>query len=180
MLLEDTRDAVTPPWRGPGCVRRDGTPLSGRTRGRAGKSVRIEAPSRVEMVEAVDLLVGQLAAAAGSESDFAQDVQLATHEAVINAIVHGNRLDEARRVVVVLSIDAGSIEIRVRDEGQGFDPSRVPDPRAPENLCRTSGRGLFLMRRLMDEVAIRRRARGGTEVRMLKRRAPKPKARGQE
>lgn len=179
MLLEDTREAMTA-WSGTGCIPRESPPLDRRTPSRARKSVRLEAPSRIEMLEAVDLLVGQLAAAAGFEPGSAQDVQLAAHEAVINAIVHGNRLDEARRVVVVLSIDAGSIEIRVRDEGEGFDPTRVPDPCAPENLCRTSGRGLFLMRRLMDEVAIRRRARGGTEVRMLKRRAPKPKARGQE
>lgn len=178
MVLEDTREPVTPAWRGPGCVQRDGTPLDGRTPGRARKSVRLEAPSRIEIVEAVDALVGRLAAAAGSEPDFAQDVQLATHEAVINAIVHGNHLDETRRATVLLSLLPTAIEIRVRDEGDGFDPARVPDPCAAENVCRNSGRGLLLMRMLMDEVTVRRLRRGGTEVKMLKRLPPKQEAQG--
>ena len=176
MLTEDTCEAVTPPWRGSGCVGRGGTPLDGRTPGRARKSVRLEAPSRIEMVEAADLLVGQLAAAAGFEPDSAQDVQLAVHEAMINAIVHGNHRDEARRVSVVLSLLPTAVEIRVRDEGEGFDPARVPDPCAAENVCRNSGRGLMLMRMLMDEVTVRRLRRGGTEIEMLKRLPPKRKS----
>lgn len=177
MLIEDTREAVTA-WSGTGCLPREGSPLDRRASRAAGKSVRLEAPSRIEMVEAAGLLVGELAAAAGFDDDSAHDIQLAAHEALINAIVHGNRLDEARRVTMVLSLHPAGLEIRVRDEGQGFDPTRVPDPCAAENVCRTSGRGLFFMRSLMDEVTFRRRARGGTEVRMLKRLAPR--ARGQE
>ena len=67
-------------------------------------------------------------------------------------------------------MDGGTLEIRVRDEGPGFDPSRVPDPLAPENLCKSSGRGILLMRSLMDSVTFRR-ARGGMEVTMRKRHA---------
>jgi serine/threonine-protein kinase RsbW len=61
--------------------------------------------------------------------------------------------------------------ILVRDQGEGFDPESVADPLAPENLLKSSGRGLFLIRSFMDDVALRRAPEGGMEVRMVKRRA---------
>ncbi len=59
---------------------------------------------------------------------------------------HGNGLDETRRVTLEIDLDRHCLDISVRDEGQGFDPSRLPDPFAPENLCRTSGRWVLLMK----------------------------------
>jgi serine/threonine-protein kinase RsbW len=61
------------------------------------------------------------------------------------------------------------LAIRVRDEGRGFDPEELPDPLAPENLLRSSGRGIFLIRNFMDEVIVRRASEGGMEVIMVKR-----------
>jgi serine/threonine-protein kinase RsbW len=84
--------------------------------------------------------------------------------------VSGNRGDEARRVTRELDVDGDGLEIRVRDQGPGFDPSRVPDPLALENLCRSSGRGILLMKALMDAVTFCRPRGGGMEVRMRKSR----------
>ena len=67
---------------------------------------------------------------------------------------------------VELAARAGGLDVRVRDEGPGFDPTRVPDPLAPENLSKSGGRGIFLMRMLMDEVAFRCLPDGGMEVTM--------------
>jgi len=64
------------------------------------------------------------------------------------------------------------IQIRVRDEGPGFDPSTLPDPLAPENLLKASGRGIFLIRSFMDEMVLKRAPEGGMEVVMIKRASP--------
>jgi serine/threonine-protein kinase RsbW len=125
-------------------------------------------PSRLEMLEKADELVCQLAEAAGFDEDSRLDIRTAAHESLINAMVHGNRTDEARRVTLEVGLDSCSLEMRVRDEGQGFDPSLIPNPLAPENLCRPSGRGLLLMRALMDAVTFRRPPSGGMEVTMRK------------
>ena len=132
-------------------------------------TVELDTPSSIGMLEAAGELVGHLAATAGFDLDSSQAIQVALHEALVNAIVHGNDEDETRRVNVELAARADGLAVRVRDEGRGFDPSRVPDPLAPESLCKPSGRGIFLMRMLMDEVAFRQLANGGMEVTMRKR-----------
>lgn len=74
-------------------------------------------------------------------------------EALSNAILYGNGSDPSKRVRVELDVCSGAITARVTDEGEGFDPAAVPDPTTPQNLTRTGGRGLFLMRQLLDEVS---------------------------
>jgi serine/threonine-protein kinase RsbW len=91
--------------------------------------------------------------------------KLALEEAVINAIKHGNELDDTKRVTVSFSIDDDRAAISVGDEGEGFDPNTVPDPTLDENLIATSGRGLALIRAYMDEV---RYNDTGTEITMIK------------
>jgi serine/threonine-protein kinase RsbW len=132
-------------------------------------TVRLDIPSRIQLLDAADALVGEVAKSAGFDEDSRQDIQVAVRESLVNAIVHGNRGDEARRVTLELALHPGGLEIEVRDEGQGFDPSCVPDPRALENLSRSSGRGILLMKTLMDDVTFTHSASGGTEVTMLKR-----------
>lgn len=79
-------------------------------------------------------------------------IKLSVHEALTNAVKHGNRLDPSRKVSVVYRILPHYFEIVITDEGQGFDPRQVPDCRAPENLERPCGRGLLLMQHYMTEV----------------------------
>jgi len=80
------------------------------------------------------------------------DIRLCVEEAVRNAIVHGNRLNKTRRVKIAYRIEKGRIYIEVEDEGAGFDPRRVPDPTGDDNIFRESGRGICLIRNLMDKV----------------------------
>jgi len=94
---------------------------------------------------------------------------MAVRESVTNAMVHGNQEDESKSVEVVFNCHDNELEIEVRDQGEGFDPANVPDPTNAENLLKTSGRGIFLMRTFMDEIEWRNRPEGGTAVRMTKR-----------
>jgi serine/threonine-protein kinase RsbW len=92
-------------------------------------------------------------------------IKLALEEALVNAIKHGNHYDRARKVRIAYRLLPDRFEVQITDEGQGFDPSGVPDPTAPENLERPGGRGLMLMRRFMTEVAFNER---GNSVAMCK------------
>ena len=74
-------------------------------------------------------------------------------EALSNAMLYGNSHDPAKRVLVEVAFQGERLEARVTDQGAGFDPSEVPDPTSPENLTKPCGRGLFLMRQLLDEVS---------------------------
>ena len=102
-------------------------------------------------------------------------VGVAIRECVINAIKHGNHHDLSKRVFVefaTLLNGVPQITIRVRDQGEGFDPDTIADPLAPENLLKGSGRGIFLIRNFMDEVELQRAPEGGMEVLMVKRVQP--------
>ena len=95
------------------------------------------------------------------------DIEMALIEALENAVVHGNCEDPHKRVYVKCRCTAkGEVSITVQDEGQGFDTGTLPDPTAPENRLRTSGRGIYLMKTLMDEV---RFEKGGAVVHMCKK-----------
>ncbi len=83
------------------------------------------------------------------------DIAIALSEAVNNAIVHGNRMDPDKKVIIRLYICSRYLRISVTDEGDGFTPSDIPDPRADENLLKASGRGLLIMRHLMDRVTFK-------------------------
>lgn len=92
-------------------------------------------------------------------------VKLALEEALVNAIKHGNQFDHNKKVHIAYNIRPELFEVRIRDEGTGFDPTEVPDPTAAENLERPCGRGLMLMRYYMNEVSF---GPGGNTVFMIK------------
>lgn len=99
--------------------------------------------------------------------NLAQDFEIVLFEALANAIEHGNRYEENRLVFMrAYGAPGWGVSIVIRDEGEGFSPEKVPDPRDPEHLLREHGRGLFLMHQLMDRVEFRR---GGREVLLIKR-----------
>jgi serine/threonine-protein kinase RsbW len=100
-------------------------------------------------------------------------MEVAVRESVINAIKHGNRHDRAKHVTVEFTTRPApspeELVIVVQDQGDGFDPESIADPLAPENLLKSSGRGIFFMRSFMDDVQLARLPEGGMEVRMVKR-----------
>jgi len=127
-------------------------------------------PSSLEAINAAAEAAAQFVRRAGLGEDAAYGVDMAVREAVTNAVLHGNRRDESKAVEVSFKSSPGGIEITVRDQGAGFDPETVPDPTDPQNLLKTSGRGLLFMRTFMDELRWSRHPAGGTVVRMTKKR----------
>jgi serine/threonine-protein kinase RsbW len=98
-----------------------------------------------------------------------KDLRVAIDEAIANAVIHGNANKPRKQIKVRCYLhDHGTLEIRVKDEGPGFDANRIPDPTRHENLLSTHGRGIFLIRQYMDRVTFNRR---GNEIRMWKRRS---------
>ena len=133
-------------------------------------SVKLVLPSDVKLIDLVHAASEKMAEFAGFDADEALNVGLALREAVINAIIHGNRRDRALKVHVTLSSSGREFRASVRDQGQGFDPDAGPDPTAEENLLNTSGRGLLLIRAFVDDVKFRHQKGRGTEITMTKRR----------
>ena len=142
--------------------------MSGSRQSLESNQIRLEMTSRIEMLQTADVLVSHLARVAGFDDNAVDDIRVALDESVVNAILHGNRLDATKRVTLEVALLPGSLELRIQDEGGGFDPASVPDPLAPENMLRTGGRGILLMRSLMDEVRFSRSAKGGTELTLVK------------
>ena len=124
--------------------------------------------SRLESADMAEMLLSEFSDQAGCTEQQLNEIALAVRESVINAVLHGNRSQLRKKVYVEAELRGMGVHISVRDEGRGFDPRSVPDPRKPENLLRESGRGLLMMHSLMDRVAIRRAASRGMEVRMTK------------
>src|SRR5919109_1061234 len=137
-----------------------------------GNSVRLDFRSAFDMLDFVQLVSDHIGRMAGLDDDSLHWVGVAVRESVINAIKHGNANDEQKRVFVEFTpfdSEGRGIAIRVRDQGPGFDPETLPDPLAPENMLKSSGRGIFLIRNFMDEMRLQRAPEGGMEMVMVKR-----------
>jgi len=139
-----------------------------------GQSVQLEFTSAFEMLDFVQLVTEYMGRSVGLDDDARHWVSVAIRESVINAIKHGNRNDSSKHVHVALETpqDNSALTIRVRDEGEGFEPEEVADPLAPENLLKSSGRGIFLIRNFMEDVQLRKAPQGGMEISMTKRAQP--------
>jgi serine/threonine-protein kinase RsbW len=135
--------------------------------------VRLEFTSAFEMLDFVQVVSDHIGRSMGLDEEAVHWVGVALRESVINAIKHGNRNDASKRVFVEFATasppDPPGLSIRVRDQGEGFDPEELADPLAPENLLKSSGRGIFLIRSFMDDVTLQRAPEGGMEIRMTKR-----------
>jgi serine/threonine-protein kinase RsbW len=138
--------------------------------------VRLEFTSAFEMLDFVQVVSDHLARGVGLDEDSLHWVSVAIRESVINAIKHGNRSDTNKHVFVefetATKADVPELAIRVRDQGEGFDPDDIADCLDPENILKSSGRGIFLIRNFMDDVQLKRAPEGGMEVRMVKRAHP--------
>jgi serine/threonine-protein kinase RsbW len=138
-----------------------------------GGTVRLQIHSNFELLDFVQVVSDRMGQLAGQDEDAVHWIGVAVRESVINAIKHGNREDYGKIVtvefVVAPSKDPSELVVRVLDQGEGFDPEEVADPLAPENILKSSGRGIFFMRNFMDDVTLKRAAEGGMEVRMVKK-----------
>jgi serine/threonine-protein kinase RsbW len=145
----------------------ESSPVSMPNRGR--RSFRLS--STMESVGKVEAAADELATDAGLDEDQRFHIVMAVREAAINAVLHGNEYDPARQIEVSLENTGADLVFVIADQGHGFDPDRLPDPLAAENLLRGTGRGIFLIRSLMDEVHFRQ-LHPGTELTLIKHLAP--------
>jgi serine/threonine-protein kinase RsbW len=138
-----------------------------------GGTVRLQIHSNFEMLDFVQVVSDRMGQLAGLDEDAVHWIGVAVRESVINAIKHGNREDYRKLVTVEFAMaptaQPNELVVRVLDQGEGFDPEQIADPLAPENILKSSGRGIFFMRNFMDDVTLRRAAEGGMEVRMVKK-----------
>ena len=132
------------------------------------------------MVDFVQVVSDHMARSIGLDEDSMHWVSVSIRESVINAIKHGNRNDAGKHVFVEFETstpsEAPELTISVRDQGEGFDPELIANPLDPENLLKSSGRGIFLIRNFMDDVQLQRTPQGGMEIRMVKRPPPTDQA----
>ena len=133
------------------------------------QTTRLVLPSHIEAVADAAAAAADFARHCGLADEAAFGIDMAVREAITNAIVHGNKEDDTKTVEVTFNCGSRVVEIEVTDQGEGFDPVNIPDPTAPENILKTSGRGNFLMRNFMDDVSWLPRPNGGTTVRLVKR-----------
>jgi serine/threonine-protein kinase RsbW len=133
-------------------------------------TVRLEFGSAFDMLDFVQVVSDYVGRLTGLDEDQLYEVSVAVRESVVNAIKHGNQNDQSKRVIVEFSVEPRDhMIVRVEDQGTGFDPEDIPDPLAPENIMKGSGRGILFMRNYMDDVTLSRASEGGMEVRMMKK-----------
>jgi len=131
-------------------------------------SVKLVIPSEIRLIDLVHVASEKLAEVLGFDPDDALNVGLAVREAVINAILHGNKKNPELNVTISMAAEGGRLVTKVADQGNGFERDRTPDPTDRDNLLRNSGRGLLLMEAFVDSVKFRTLRGGGTQVTMVK------------
>ena len=138
-----------------------------------GGLVRLQIPSLFDMVDLVQVLSDRMGQLAAFDEDSVHWIGVAVRESVINAIKHGNREHPEKTVTIEFAftpVDSPTeLVVSVIDQGEGFEAQEVADPLAPENILKSSGRGIFFMRSFMDDVQLHRGPEGGMEVRMMKK-----------
>jgi len=123
--------------------------------------VRLVIPSEPKRIAEADDFVEKSLRDHGVQESLVSDLAIATTELINNAIIHGNRKDASKTVTLSLQFTSKDVTIRVQDQGNGFEPERVPDPLAEENLLKEVGRGIFIVRSLMDDLEFERAPEGG-------------------
>ena len=131
------------------------------------KRFNLEINSDTRFLSQVEKLSEEVAAYAQMDESESDDLGIVTTELVNNAIHHGNKSNPQKKVRVSFLVNNQRIELRIKDEGNGFDPAKLKDPLAPENLMNESGRGIFLIRALMDSLDFNF-SESGTETVVIK------------
>ena len=135
---------------------------------RAPESVERFLDSTLESVDSAEELAVGMAERAGVDEDDLMKIGMAVRESMVNAVVHGNRYCAHKKVRFSVAANGERFIVQIADAGEGFDFASIPDPLAEENLLRTSGRGIFLIRSFMDDFQMRHLESGGTEVTLVK------------
>jgi len=126
--------------------------------------VRLVIPSEPKRIAEADEFVEKSLRDHGVPESLVSDLAIATTELINNAIIHGNRKDASKTVTLSLQFTPKDVTIRVQDQGNGFEPEGIPDPLAEENLLKEVGRGIFIVRSLMDDLEFERAPEGGMMV----------------
>ncbi|MGA1368438.1 MAG: ATP-binding protein [Blastocatellia bacterium] len=134
--------------------------------------VRLMIDSQLPLIDLATSLADNLTNLAGFDEDSVYWINMAVRESVANAVEHGNKYDSQKQVEITFVLAQEQLTISVRDHGEGFDPTTLPDPLDPLNLLNPAGRGILYMRTFMDEVTYQRHPEGGMLVTMAKRRQP--------
>ena len=124
-------------------------------------SIKVHFPSLDENIRIVESFIDNAKEKFNLDDDIYGNIMVAVTESVNNAIRHGNKNDKKKNVYLSLSLNENLIKFIIKDEGIGFDYHNLPDPTAPENIDKPSGRGIFLMKHLSDEVTFKNE---GSEV----------------
>ena len=125
--------------------------------------------STLESADFAESATLEMARSCGFGEITLEHIGLAVHEIMTNAVVHGNRSNIEKKVVLTISRTEPELKIVISDQGDGFDPDRLPDPLSPGALLESSGRGVYLARAFMDEFHVQRSRAEGTTVTMVKR-----------
>jgi len=133
----------------------------------AGNRVSYTLDSTLESVNRAEQTAENMAARAGFSEDDCHRISMAVREAAVNAVLHGNAYDSRKKVRVAFENTGEALVITIADEGPGLCEKDVPNPLAPENLLKQSGRGIFLIRSFMDDVQFRT-LEPGTEITLIK------------
>jgi serine/threonine-protein kinase RsbW len=123
--------------------------------------------SSLETIDNAEEKATILATELGFADDEVMQISMAVREGAVNAVLHGNAYAPDKKVILAFERTGNDLVITIRDQGPGMDLSKIPNPLAPENLLKTSGRGIFLMRSFMDVVEIRP-SPTGTELKLIK------------
>ena len=124
-------------------------------------------PSRPEKTADVDRIIEDMTVNAGYDESMRGDIAIAVNEVVKNAILHGNKCDDSKDVRITCTCGPSEFRILVGDCGGGFDPEKVPNPLDPGNILKETGRGLLILKTLMDEVSFDITSKG-TNVTLVK------------
>ncbi len=116
------------------------------------KALSLQLASNLDELEKLDPFVKKLCSTMGCDSDKEHLIMLVLTEAVTNAILHGNKENPEKSVEIVAEMSPNVLKISIRDEGSGFDPDKIPNPLDRDNLLKSSGRGVWLMREFADKV----------------------------
>lgn len=132
------------------------------------QKIELVIPSQISRIRQVEEKAEEIARGIGFSEDECDSLAIAVTEVIANAINHGNKRDKKKHVHIAFVTQNKSLEIHVRDEGEGFNPEEVANPLDPENLLKDSGRGIFIVNTLMDKVQFKFHE-NGTEVILTKK-----------